>query len=52
MTSIKIKPTPSLKTQKAICHQTKGTLGHSNEPRPKNLSKTPIRVESKTMNEL
>jgi hypothetical protein len=38
-----------LELRRTIYQWTRRALGHSNEPRPKSLSKTPIRVEYKTM---
>jgi hypothetical protein len=50
MTFKEINPTPPLEMGKAICRQTKGALGHSNEFQPKNPFKIPIKIKSKTMN--
>lgn len=41
----KINLMPPLKMGSATCQWTRGTLGNSDEPGPKNLSKTPISVE-------
>jgi len=48
MTSEKINLTPPLKMGKATYQPTRGALGQFNELGPKNLSKTPIRVELET----
>jgi len=45
MTFEKINLTPPLKMRKITCWWIKAALWHSNEPTPKNLSKTPINVE-------
>jgi len=48
MISKKINLMPPLEMRKATCLWTIKALKHSNEPEPKNLSETPIKVESKS----
>jgi hypothetical protein len=44
MTFKEINPMPLLKMGKTAYQWTKGALGHSNEPKPKNISEISIKV--------
>jgi hypothetical protein len=50
MTSKKINPAPLLEMGKIAYRHIRRVLRHSNELGPKNLSKTPKKVELKTAN--